>query len=44
MRHSNLLKTENCGIGEEPYILGLFKNVQMQGAQKPNREAYMEIR
>jgi hypothetical protein len=25
-------------------ILGLFKNVQMQGAQKSNREAYMEIR
>jgi hypothetical protein len=23
---------------------GLFKNGQLQGAQKPNREAYTEIR
>jgi hypothetical protein len=25
-------------------FLGLFKNVQMQGAQKADREAYMNIR
>jgi hypothetical protein len=25
-------------------VVGLFKNVQMQGAQKTNREAYMDIR
>jgi hypothetical protein len=22
------------GVAEKPYVLGLFKNVQMQGAQK----------
>jgi len=27
-----------------PSFLGLFKNVQLQGTQKPNREAYMDIR
>jgi hypothetical protein len=32
------------GVVEKPHVLGLIKNVQMQGAQKPNREAYMEIR
>jgi hypothetical protein len=25
-------------------VLGLFKNAQMQGAQEPYREAYMDIR
>ncbi len=29
---------------EKPHIEGLFKNAQMQGAQKPNREAYIDIR
>jgi hypothetical protein len=28
----------------KPHDYGLFKNAQMQGAQKPNREAYMDIR
>jgi hypothetical protein len=27
-----------------PLFWGLFKNVQMQGALKPNREAYIDIR
>jgi len=30
----------NSGGVEKPNIFGLFKNVQMQGAQKQNREAY----
>ena len=29
---------------EIQYIYGLFKNAQMQGAQKQNREAYIDIR
>ena len=29
---------------EKADVQGLFKNVQMQGAQKPNREAYNDIR
>jgi hypothetical protein len=32
------------GIIEKSQISGLFKNVQMQGAQKANREAYINIR
>jgi adenylylsulfate kinase-like enzyme len=27
-------KTSNSGVVEKPHVLGLFKNVQMQGAQK----------
>ena len=27
-------------VSQRPHVWGLFKNVQMQGAQKPNREAY----
>jgi hypothetical protein len=38
------LVTRGTGVVEVPLVLGLFKNVQMQGAQKPNREAYMKIR
>jgi len=34
----------SSGVVEKPHVLGLFKNVQMQGAQKPNREAYKGIR
>jgi hypothetical protein len=30
-------------VVEKPYVLGLFKNVQMLGAQKPNRKAYIDI-
>jgi hypothetical protein len=33
----------NCLKNTRPYM-GLFKNVQMQGAQKSNREAYSFIR
>jgi len=32
------------GVVEKPQISGLFKNAQMQGAQKANREAYIYIR
>jgi hypothetical protein len=32
------------GNVEKSPIQGLFKNVQVQGAQKPKREAYMDIR
>jgi hypothetical protein len=32
------------GVVEKPQISGLFNNVQMRGAQKPYREAYMNIR
>ena len=28
----------------KPHDYGLFKNAQMQGAQKTNREAYIDIR
>jgi len=31
------------GLLKNPYRV-LFKNAQVQGAQKSNREAYMEIR
>jgi hypothetical protein len=34
----------NNGVVKKLHVLGLFKNVQMQGAQKLNREAYMGIR
>jgi hypothetical protein len=27
-------KTSDSGVVEKPYVWGLFKNVQMQGAQK----------
>ena len=29
-----VLKHRNCGVVEKSHVLGLFKNVQMQGAQK----------
>jgi hypothetical protein len=31
-------------IENDSTFQGLFKNAQMQGAQKANREAYMDIR
>jgi hypothetical protein len=47
-----LLTVENRGTGsgeklaEKKYgaVVGLLKNAQVQGAQKPNREAYINIR
>jgi hypothetical protein len=34
MKVTQVLKHRNCGVVEKSHVLGLFKNVQMQGAQK----------
>jgi hypothetical protein len=40
-----LMKKEQAlGALKNSLFWGLFKNAQMQGTQKPNREAYIEIR
>jgi hypothetical protein len=31
---TRFVKHRNCGVVEKSHVLGLFKNVQMQGAQK----------